>query len=283
MTKYLLLILLIVCCWAPLESRGAYLPDIQSLLADSSGQSADVIVNNLIQHHPLVREKVVAAPGDGKIRPSKNQSGPFFGALALLFVFAGVRVVFERHVNNLIKIFTQFSISKRQLKDQLENDSRASVVLKVLYFISTGYLLFAVLHRYTFITQHRSTFISVILCTGLMGGLFILKSVLIHILAWVFQNKEAASLYQFNTSLAQEFAALLLFPLCILLVLSSSSIYQTILFISVIVFSVMLIYKYIRISGILKKMLRVDIIHFLLYLCAFEIIPILTLARLVSE
>lgn len=280
--RYLLPILLIVCWWTPLKSRAAYWPDIQSVLADSSGKSAETMTQELIQHHPLVQVKVVPAQGDGKIRPSKNQSGPFFGALALLFIFAGVRVVFERHVNNLVKIFTQFSISKRQLKDQLENDSRASVVLKVLYFISTGYLLFALLHRYTFLFHHRSVVVSVMLCTGLMGGLFVLKSILIHTLAWVFQQKEAASLYQFNSSLTQEFAALLLFPLCILLLLSSSSIYQTLLILATVVFAVMLIYKYIRISGILKKMLRVDIIHFLLYLCAFEIIPILTLARLVS-
>lgn len=280
--RFLIPLLLIICCWTPLKSRAAYWPDIQTVLTDSSGKDLETLMQELIQHHPLVQVKVVPIPGDGKIRPSKNQSGPFFGALALLFVFAGVRVIFERHVNNLIKIFTQFSISKRQLKDQLENDSRASVVLKVLYFISTGYLLFALLQRYTFLFHHRSVIVCIILCTGLMGGLFVLKSILIHTLAWVFQQKEAASLYQFNSSLTQEFAALLLFPLCILLLLSSSSIYHILLILATVVFAVMLIYKYIRISGILKKMLRVDIIHFLLYLCAFEIIPILTLARLVS-
>lgn len=251
------------------------------VLADSSLKTIQTRTEQIIELHPFIHEKMVIELGNPNPRKGKNKSGLFFIALLCLFLFAGIKIIFERHVLNLIRVFTQFHISKRQLKDQLENDNRASLVFSLLYFMSTGYLLFVLVKKYSFHFQETSNLLAILLCIGISGGLYILKIILIKWIAWVFQYHDAATQYVFNSSIVQEFATLFLFPICIILFITQGNLNHWILMLGLIIFCIMLIFKYIRLSGILKNLLRFDLIHFLLYICAFEIVPILTLAKMV--
>lgn len=280
LNKLLLFFLLCGLSFFSTPSRGQGIINIDKVVTDSSLNSAQHRLEKLIDLHPFVHNKIVIELGNPNLRKGINKTSLFFTALLCLFLFAGIKIVFERHVLNLIRVFTLFHISKRQLKDQLENDNRASLVFSLLYFMSTGYLLFVLIKKYSFHFQENSNFLAMLMCIGISGGLYIVKIGLIKWIAWVFQYNEAASQYVFNSSIVQEFATLFLFPICIILYVTQGNLNHWILMLGLIIFCIMLIFKYIRLSGILKNLLRFDLIHFLLYICAFEIVPILTLAKM---
>ena len=98
-------------------------------------------------------------------------------------------------------------------------------------------------------------------------------------LAWIFNRENNYHDYQFTNTMINEFTGLFLFPLSIFLLLFNGKLVSIILTISILLLVAMNLFKYIRLIGLMKKMLSMNFIHFFLYLCAFEIMPLLVLIK----
>jgi hypothetical protein len=231
--------------------------------------------------HPLLIEKENLAIGTSKNRTTNNKTGTFFLALAFLFILSLLKHGFPSYFNNLFSIFTTIGTSKRHMKEQLENDSRASVGFYILYIISLSFVVFTALETYSDTFKAHPKYIIYLVSLVCVISLLGVKSLLIKIVAWIFQQQEAEKQYSFNSTLVNEFAGMLLFPICILMLLLTGKTKLVLLIIALIVLSILIIYKYLKNIKILNNLLRLNFIHFLLYLCAFELLPTLVLTKLI--
>jgi hypothetical protein len=99
-------------------------------------------------------------------------------------------------------------------------------------------------------------------------------------LAWIFNKENNYHEYQQTNIMINEFTGLFLFPLSIFLLILNGKLVGFFLAISILLIVAMNFLKYIRLAGLVKKMLSMNFLHFFLYLCAFEIIPLLVLIKL---
>jgi hypothetical protein len=253
---------------------------LDPLLADSTHPSATIILNKLIEHHPMLHpensERILELP-----RTGSNPTGIFLLSVLLLFAFSMVRLVFPRYYINLFQVFSGIASSKRHLKEQLESDNRASLWFYLIFYASAGYLLYHFVSMMNIRILPDNPIKAYVLCTMLMTLLIGLKTTLIRLIGWVFNGKTLVHQYLLSIRLIIEILGLILFPLCILIMLSSGNFRVGVLVVAFIVCMVMLIYFYIRNLHLLRNLLHTNVLHFLMYLCAFEVLPVLILIKMI--
>ncbi len=256
-------------------------------LSDSNGVGiksfmVSQALNTNLELHPMLISKIGTQTLQAHHRVGDNKTGRFFLALAFLFLLAIVKQLFPKYVNNLFAVFTEFTVSKRQMKEQLENDTRASLGFYMLYVISLGFVIYTAIVAYT---NLEFQFSKLYLFLGSLGGIFLIllfKTGITQLLSWIFEKQEIVQQYLFNNTIVNEFAGMILFPICILLLIASPKIGTFLLLMSLGILIILLIYKYIRNFRTINNLLRLDFVHFLLYLCAFEILPLLVLFKLIK-
>lgn len=240
-------------------------------------------MTNVLAVHPMLNEILPQDVHAAIPHFSNNRTGPFLLAVLLLFVFSLARLVFPRYFMNLFQIFTGLSNSKRHIRDQLENDNRASLWFYAIFYISLGFLVY---QFYTRNSEHlfsNSWYINYLLCT--MGVFFLLnlRSGLIRLVGWVFKRSDYVQLFLFNKKLVNEFLGLILFPVCILILISSGKVKFALMIIAALLSVVLFIYSYIRNVTVIRNLFRISFVHFLLYICALELIPVLILIKMIKE
>lgn len=274
----------IVFCFFFLNSfqiKAGSIIGLDDTTSNRSYDSLDSQFQSILALHPMIKPNMVSEKGLPKTRISENKSGFFFLAIILLFIFSLARLIFPKYFSNLFQIFTSLNISKRHIKDQLENDNRASIWFYLIFFLSVGYIVYLLIIRNTTLYLTNFWYLNYALCTLFVIVLFGLRIGIIRIIGWIFNQGEMVQTYLFNNKLVNEFLGLMLFPLCILMMIAGKNLQSTLLVIASILFLLMFIYSYLRNIPVLRNLFRISFIHFLLYLCALEVIPILILIKLV--
>jgi hypothetical protein len=276
----LLLLTLVALVFIPLLGYAGSINGLDPLLADSTHPSATIILNKLIEHHPMLHpansERILELP-----RIGSNPTGIFLLSVVLLFAFSMVRLVFPRYYINLFQVFSGIASSKRHLKEQLESDNRASLWFYLIFYASAGYLLYHFVSMMNIRILPDNPIKGYALCTLLMTFLIGLKTTFIRLIGWIFNGKTLVHQYLLSIRLIIEILGLILFPLCILILISSGNFRSGVLLLALILCLLMVIYFYVRNIHLLRNLLHANVLHFLLYLCAFEVLPVLILIKMI--
>lgn len=215
-----------------------------------------------------------------KLRESDNRTLEFFIALLVLLILGLLKQIFPQYLENLFSVFNVFGASRKAQKGQLENDSKASLGFYVVYLINLAFVSFTALRL--FIPEGRYTTLSMIGIASLSVLVVVgVKSLLTAFVAWIFKQDDLAKVYRFNNSIVNEFTGMFLLPVSLLLLLTQGKVHQILATIALLILAISLIFKYLRNSSLIISLLRIDFLHFLLYLCAFEIVPVVVLLKMV--
>jgi hypothetical protein len=252
------------------------------VLSDSALKSDAERLDHFLAMHPMLKQgndqdKVLV-----KARHASNRSNFFFLSLTLLMLYSLLRIVFPKYFSTLFMVFTNLSIAKRHLKEQLEGDNRASLWFYLIFFLSLGFIVFEFFSHYASFALHNNSFITYLICTAAVTILIALRSGLMRLIGWIFNLGEVVHLYLFNNKLVKEFLGLILFPMSTIILITDGKTRIFCLWIAFGLCVLMTGYSYFRNILILRNLLRISFVHFLLYLCAFEAIPLLILLKLVA-
>jgi hypothetical protein len=278
--NFFLIVIVLISFAFTIKSNAQLVFDYQTIISDVQLVTVKEKYQAVLGQHPLVFEQKKG--GTGKIIPrnTENRTGIFLISLVLLFVFAGIKNAFFRHFSNLFKVFTTTNISKRQVKEQLENNSRASTFFLILYFFSISFILYLLFSSESLFYSKYTPISKYGICLSATIFFYFFKNGLAKMLAWIFNKEANYHEYQFTNSMINEFTGLFLFPLSVFLLIFNGNLLSVILAISILLLVAMNFFKYIRLVGLMKKMLSMNFVHFFLYLCAFEIMPLLVLIKL---
>jgi hypothetical protein len=255
------------------------IPTSAQLHQDSSVTENILAFEMDLQKHPILIEKKPTSYKQHTAIPRKaeNKTPIFIIAIIMFAVFAFTRLAFSKYIQHLFQLFTLSQAGKRQIKDQLENNDRASVWLTFLYLLSTTIILYFWLLKFSTLSPY------LLFIIGFFAiFLFIVcKNACVQLIAWVFDARQYVASYLFTKKRVNEFMALLLFPLSILLLISSGNTKMQVMIVAVILYGCMLLFSFVKNFPLLTNLFRIRILHFLLYLCAFEVVPILVLLKLI--
>ena len=212
------------------------------------------------------------------VRPFKNMDWLVYVVGGVLLLIAIIRLSYMKYFTDLFRAFLNPTLSQRQLKDQLSQSPFPNFLFNAFFIISLGMYLYLVLYRKQVFPQAEPWMLipGLIALVGIVYGT---KYVVLRFCGWLFGNAELADAYIFILYLINKILGVLLVPFVVILAFCSAEIAQTFLYISIFFIILLVIYRYIRSYSLVKQYLSFSKLHFFLYLCAFEVAPVLILTK----
>ncbi len=211
----------------------------------------------------------------------ESKDALFYALLFLVFLLGFIKTAFPKYFQNLFKLFFQTSLRQKQTKEQLAQDSFASLLINLLFLLSTGMFIALVIQYNQWAIM--SFWLLYAYVTAVLGIIYTGKYLFISFAGWVFNNSTSASSYLFLVAVVNRIMGVVLLPLTILLAFADPTIGGIIATISFGVVTLLFIYRYLVSFGLLRTDLQLNPFHFFLYLCAVEILPMALLYKLLVE
>lgn len=202
----------------------------------------------------------------------------FYLLLGVLFYFALVRIFFEKYFDNLLTLFFRVSIRQQQIREQVLQTPLPSLLLNILFIISGG-LYACWLVRYYHLAADINFWILLVNCMGALGVIYLGKFLLLKFCGWVFNISRATDIYIFVVFLVNKMMGIFLLPFLVILFFSGPTVGSVFVTISLSMILAFFIYRVIASYRPVRNEIKLTPFHFFLYLCAFEIAPLLLIYK----
>jgi len=214
-------------------------------------------------------------------RTPLNKDAIFYILVLLVTLLAIIRLAFPKYFKNLFLLILQTSVRQKQTREQLLQNNLASVLLNILFFVSGGIYI-------ALFIQHKAwvalPFYQLILySSSILFIIYIGKYLFLLFSGWVFHASEATSSYTFIVFLVNKVLGIVLVPFLLVLTYSPAPFVQVAFTISIGAAIVLFVYRYLISFGIIRLNLKVSALHFFLYLCAVEVLPLLLIYKLLLK
>lgn len=210
-------------------------------------------------------------------RPNSKDS-LFYLLVCILFYFALIRIFFEKYFNNLMTLFFRVSLRQQQIREQVLQAPLPSLLLNILFVISGGLYACFLLH-YSRIGDNIGFWILYLYCMLGLAGIYLTKFVVLKFLGWVFSISRATDIYIFVVFLVNKMLGIFLLPFLILITFSGQEARE--IFITISLAMVFMLWGYRALAGYrpVRNEIKLTPFYFFLYLCAFEIAPLLLIYK----
>lgn len=214
-------------------------------------------------------------------RERRTLDDMFYLLMGVVLLLAFVRTAFPRYFKNLFILFLQTSLRQKQTKDQLLQDNLGSLFVNLLFIISTSIYGALVIRNKEWLDYPfwHIVFFGAALLTMVYFGKFLF----LRFSGWVFNSREAAVNYTFTVFLVNKVMGVILVPFLFLMAFAKPGFKEIALTVSVGLMVLLLLYRYIVSFATIRNTLKVNALHFFLYLCAVEILPLLLLYKLMAD
>jgi hypothetical protein len=202
----------------------------------------------------------------------------FYVLLGLFFYFAMVRTLFRKYINNMVSIFLRITLRQQQLREQLLQSPFPSMMLNIFFVLVGGFYASLLLEYYKF-HAHPNFWIQTLYCVAILALIYVGKFVILKFTGWVFNLSKATDTYIFIVFLVNKMLGILLLPFLVLIAFYSGQAQQVFVTLSLILIVVLFAYRFIFSFGPIRAEIKVNPFHFFLYLCAFEIAPLLLIYK----
>jgi hypothetical protein len=202
----------------------------------------------------------------------------FYLIVAILFYFASIRIFFGKYFNNLLTLFFRVSLRQQQIREQVLQTPLPSLLLNILYVISAGLYACFLLH-YSRWGAGVNFWVLYLNCMGLLAAIYLVKFVVLKFIGWVFSISRATDIYIFIVFLVNKMLGIFLLPFLIVIIFSGQEGREVFITISLAMVFVLWGYRVLASYRPVRNEIKLTPFYFLLYLCAFEIAPLLLIYK----
>jgi hypothetical protein len=212
------------------------------------------------------------------LRKVENRDWIFYFFCSVLLLLAFIHLSFEKYFNDLFRVFFNTSLRQKQIREQLTQSPLPSLLLNLLFFLSGGIFIYFLLEYYDFHSKYPAP-LEIFFCLAGLGAIYLVKYIFISMLGWVFDKKMASENYLFNVFMVNKIAGLLLLPMGILLAYSSEKWSGIVLTLTVTCLILLVFVRLARGYSSVSNVLKINQLHFIVFVTAFEVIPLLLIYR----
>lgn len=203
----------------------------------------------------------------------------FYYLLFLLLLFGLLRMAFSKYFNDLFRVFFRTTLKTKQVREQLLQSPLPSVFMNGFFVLSAGlYINFLLQHFQLSVTDNF--WLQYIYCAAALSVIYFLKFTGLKITGWIFNAGEAADAYIFIVFVINKMLGIFLLPFLVLLAFSGDPLYSNALVLSWAGAGLLYGYRFILSYGAARNEIKLNPFHFILYIIAFEIIPLLLIYKL---
>jgi len=203
----------------------------------------------------------------------------FYSLVALSIFFALIKYSFPKYVNDLFQVAFRTTIKQRQIGEQLVQTPLPSLLLNFYFLLAAAFYIDFLLEHYHVVPEN-GFWLFYLYCCIFLALMYIIKFLSLKLSGLIFNISETTNAYIFIVFMINKIIGICLLPLLILLAFSDNNIYKIAFTLSYAGVFALLAYRFVLAYGLVRNQIRVNTFHFFLYLCAFEIIPLLLIYKL---
>ncbi len=213
------------------------------------------------------------------VQQSNNGKDALFYLIAMLLLVLGlVRVSFPKYFSDLFSIFFRVTFRQQSIREQLLQSALPSLLLNMIFFFSGG-LFLTLLSQYYEWALARSFYYNFLFWSALLTVVYAFKLLIMQALSWLFHMREAGKTYTFVVFLINKVIGVLLLPFIIFLALGPASWQRVMVTLSILMLAGLFLYRYLISYPSVRNTVRVNRFHFIIYLWALEIVPLLLIYK----
>ncbi len=236
-----------------------------------------------VDHVPLRKSTLETS---SKLIPKKQKTDSkeanpilvFFTCLVSLFLLAIVATTRRSLFGKLLKSLANDNFLKLTYREENAGRNGPFLILYLIFLINAATL------AYLFIGQDKYNGWQ--MWGFLFGGIsliYIMRNIFMHVISWIFPVERETRQYNFLIAVFNSFLGLILLPLNLVAAYGPQSMTSIVMYSALIVISLFYLLRSAR--GFLLGLINYgsQVFHFFLYLCAFEIVPILLIIRVLRD
>ena len=237
-------------------------------------QASDSLKKKLAEKQIPVQ---ILKEGDKKIFQGKEY---LFYYLVFLFILFGLlRRAFAKYFYDLFRVFFKTTLKQRQTQEQLLQSSLASVFMNSFFVLSAG-LYVNFLLQYFHLVISDNFWLQYVYCIGALAAIYLVKFIGLKITGWLFNVSNTTDSYIFIVFIINKMLGIFLLPFLLVLAFANDPLYSYSMFISWIGLGLLLVYRFILSYSAVRKDVKLNSFHFILYILGFEVIPLLLIYKL---
>lgn len=233
---------------------------------------------SLLREHPYFN--FFGEPIEMPVQEKKTEGREsiFYFLVTLLIYFGFIRLFFGKYLDNLISLFFRVTMRQQQIRDQLLQSPLPSLFLNLLYFITGGFFLSLVVTHYN-IVPLMNKWILFGWCAAVLMVIYAGKFVVLKLTGWIFNVSDATNMYIFIVFLVNKMIGIFLLPVLVVMAFAGPLLFQVVMTLAFFVLVILFIYRFIISYNPIRNEIKLNRFHFFIYLCAFEIAPLLLIYK----
>ena len=232
----------------------------------------------ILRTHAYLPFDEPAAQPNLYLRDQSENEPLFYFLVILLLYFACIKFFFSKYLDNLITLFFRATMRQQQIREQLLQTPLPSLLLNILFVIASG-LYLALLARYHQFTLFGNFWITLLYSIGFVAGIYLGKYIVLKVTGWIFNIGSATDTYIFIVFLVNKMIGMFLLPFVIFMAFPNQILMPVVIPISYMMLILLLGYRFLNSYRPIRSEIKVSRLHFFLYLCAFEIAPLLLIYK----
>jgi hypothetical protein len=209
---------------------------------------------------------------------TENRDGIFYFLVGLVLYVALVRFFFYKYVTTMFTLFFRATLRQQQLREQLLQAPLPALLMNIFFVVSLAtYCTFLAMHFHLpFATDFWTTLGYAV---AVIAGIYIVKYLFLNIVGWIFGISNVADTYIFIVFLINKMIGIFVLPVIFFLAFPMPMLFPVMLTVSYILVGGMFFYRFIISYRPVRTEIKLNRFHFFLYLCAFEIAPLLLIYK----
>ena len=215
-------------------------------------------------------------------RVVENRDWVFYLFVAMLLVLGLFRLYFAKYFNDLQRLFFNTTLKQKQIREQMIQAALPSLLFNAYFIVSAGVFAFFLLQYYK-LNAATNRWILMSACILLILVIYVVKFITLKLCGWIFDRKEAADTYIFIVFLLNKLLGVFLVPFSIIISYARGSLLDIVVTLSYALIAGFFLYRIFLSYSALRNELKISLLHFFLYLCAFEIIPVILIYKVLLD
>jgi hypothetical protein len=205
----------------------------------------------------------------------------FYAIIGLLFLYGFIIQIAPQYIGKLFSQFSQSSLRMMQNREQLLQNSLASLIMNIGFVMSFSLLATLIIFNAHLlpISFWEGFFY---MCLFFLG-LYIGKFICLTIVGYIFNTIELVQTYIFVVFMINKVLGILFIPFIGILAFARPVLHPFAIWGAGFLMALLILYRYLFSLTSVRNKLHISSFHFFLYLCAFEIIPLLILYKLIVQ
>lgn len=210
---------------------------------------------------------------------STNNTFIFWLVLFTLLLLAIVVNVQRNAISKVAKSITNENVLKLSKREENGGLSGHYIMLYVMFFINFACFIYLIAKHYT----GFDGFSNWLLIFGILTVAYLVRHISMTFIGNIFNISKDTSLYSFTIMTFNIFLGLVLIPINLVVAFSPVGISSTAMYVGIGLILILLLIRLVRGLLIGARFIGEHLFQFFLYLCAFEIAPILILLRILGD